>query len=487
MIYRISISIKMSEKSEGLSTTGSDWEPNKLILKFITSYKLKKRVDRVETKTFTEDDEPEVNKWVIMPNSYFGQFIRYVADIAFVISFFFVFLIIGSRMNLLDEIRPLEIILDFILFFDMITNFFMAYENDGEYVTKLKTISIRYLSNKFVLDFLGVVPGLVSFELVPELYPLKLFRYIHIPRFFNLVYSNLTLLSKRIKFLDKFTINVIVKISKTLITLILNIHFFVCFWILLSNYSITWENLYNTYVLAFYYMTVTFTTVGYGDIVPDSNFQIWYVIFLELIGLALFSYIRSTILKITLKNSALYLEKRKKEAFEAFLYRVSTVKEDMDIPFEIFSKVAENLEITYNYRISTVFNEYDFLYELKPKLVKQLVFEVLKKYYIQFKEFFWCEQVGFQADDKFIMKMLVGMEWQVFLSQQVILGRGETADCVFLIEEGEVEVMDHLSGDVLAVLSQSNFFGDYQILLDTRSNVCFRASPDSKVICFTLK
>lgn len=57
---------------------------------------------------------------------------------------------------------------------------------------------------------------------------------------------------------------------------------------------------------------------------------------------------------------------------------------------------------------------------------------------------------------------------------------------LMFIEKGQVIVKDSYEGEVIAILPSHCFFGDYQIFLDTNSNVCFKASPQGKVICYTI-
>ena len=146
----------------------------KLILKFIVSRNTKKRATRRPTVIFEEENQRKKSKFVIHPESRFSIITDLITDCAYVYSFFFVLLIIGSRMSLLPQMRLFEIIVDFILFIDMILNFFTAYEINHQYVLDLNIIATRYATNMFIFDFIGIVPGLLSFELLPALYPLKM-------------------------------------------------------------------------------------------------------------------------------------------------------------------------------------------------------------------------------------------------------------------------------------------------------------------------
>lgn len=57
-------------------------------------------------------------------------------------------------------------------------------------------------------------------------------------------------------------------------------------------------------------------------------------------------------------------------------------------------------------------------------------------------------------------------------------------DYVFLIEKGNVIVKDYFNEKPLFALKPGDFFGDYQVLLETRSNLTFEAAKNDEVILF---
>lgn len=251
---------------------------------------------------WSEDEKENKGSWLVRnPHSPFVTVVDFIADMAYIVSFFNVLYIVGSKMVFLYLVRPIELVIDFILFFDMILRFFTAFENENGYVKDLRTIAVKYLSNRFVFDFLAIVPGLVTFELVPMLYPLKLFRYLQLPRFFEQFHNLMRSLTKWCKIVDRHTVANFVKIIKAMVIMLLNIHFFVCFWVLVTDDKDDWEESLNVYVNGIYFITTTFTSIGYGDFLPKKNAEILYIIFLELIGLALFSYFRSSIGNFSIK------------------------------------------------------------------------------------------------------------------------------------------------------------------------------------------
>lgn len=161
----------------------------KMLLSFIVKNQAKKNSGKFKRRAsiyFDNVIQPKKRSpCLIMPTSYFSLMINFIANMAYTISFFLVLFVIASRMSLLDELQPYELVIDLILFFEMITRFLTAYDNDLEQVTDLRTISVRYVSNWFIFDFIAIVPGLITGEMFPVIYPLKLLRYLRLARFFE--------------------------------------------------------------------------------------------------------------------------------------------------------------------------------------------------------------------------------------------------------------------------------------------------------------
>lgn len=59
-----------------------------------------------------------------------------------------------------------------------------------------------------------------------------------------------------------------------------------------ANYE---HKYYDSYIPAVYFIVTTFTTVGYGEFSATSNAEMIFVMIMELLGLAIFSYGLGTI------------------------------------------------------------------------------------------------------------------------------------------------------------------------------------------------
>lgn len=57
-----------------------------------------------------------------------------------------------------DKFTMIDIIVDFLFFVDMLTNFRTTYLNNGELVVNPKKIAVNYLKGWFIIDFFSAIP-----------------------------------------------------------------------------------------------------------------------------------------------------------------------------------------------------------------------------------------------------------------------------------------------------------------------------------------
>lgn len=92
-----------------------------------------------------------------------------------------------NASEMLPTIRWIEFTIDFVLLVDVVVDLFTAYRVDTELVTDLRQVLVNYLSTYFFFDILSILPGLLTAEMYPEIYFLKLLRYVQFSRLLELL------------------------------------------------------------------------------------------------------------------------------------------------------------------------------------------------------------------------------------------------------------------------------------------------------------
>ena len=278
------------------------------------SLRLKINNDSKYSFAFTED-----NKVLIVHSS--------IVNIWYIISFFLIPLVIASNLNMVSQVRWYELTIDLVIFFDIIISFIKAYKTDIRIIRDIRLTAFRYLTGEFIFEILSVLPWLVTGESFQYVYLFKLLRYLQYFRLFYHIQFGLEKLRLMLFSIDKKTVENIVIWIQTAVSALFFIHVVAWFWIFIGrNQTNGWidaspeltnsDNVqFDAYVPALYFIVTTVTTIGYGDFLPKQTIEMIFVMAIELIGLALFSYFVGVIRSIESSKSSFQMIEQKKKWF----------------------------------------------------------------------------------------------------------------------------------------------------------------------------
>ena len=144
---------------------------------------------------------------------------------------------------------------------------------------------------------------------------------------------------------------------------------------------------FKVYSAALFFLAKTFTCVGYGNIVPQVNAEIVYVMIIELIGVAFYSYIVGTFFTIKFQKSYFKIIEEKERRIGTFISKLSS-SSDFSLPNELVTHIRKNLEVTQSFSYKKLFNLAPYFSQLKPDLQSELTKKILKETFMHFREFF---------------------------------------------------------------------------------------------------
>lgn len=152
----------LTSKLRAQQTALHNWATIGFRIRMIQAFKM---MSSLSEQVGPEEELVCFNGYVIAKNSRIKLYWDVINNIFMLISYFLVPYQIAFGGPSTSEMHQLELILDTVVFLDVIFNFITDNQSDpGEIVTN-KKIAYRYISSYFLFDVLSFLPGLVTFEL----------------------------------------------------------------------------------------------------------------------------------------------------------------------------------------------------------------------------------------------------------------------------------------------------------------------------------
>jgi voltage-gated potassium channel len=226
-------------------------------------------------------------------------------------------------------------------------------------------------------------------------------------------------------------------------------HWIACGWLAL------WESIpqlaspRDSYLRALYWGIETLTTVGYGDIVPQTPRETVYTICVMIFGISVYGFIIGNVASL-LSNidpaRSKYLEQM--ETINAFMrYRA--------IPVHLQHRIRDYYAYLWDKRLGH--DETAILESLPPGLSTEISL-YLKRDIIEKVPIFQG------ASDLFIRDVALQMRPAVYMPGDFIFVAGEKGNEMYFINRGVAEAMSP-EGEILSTMTDGDFFGEIALFL----------------------
>lgn len=359
-----------------------------------------------------------------------------------------------------------------LFFIDFVINCSTAfYEKNNFIVVKRSRIILRYLKGWLIIDFLSWFPfelllgssgksskALVRFAKIPKLY--RLFRVSRLVRLFNSKFQQ--------QIFDKFqeALNIkssMLRLIKTLITILISVHIFSCFWYLMAKLEdfspSTWVTHYNyqdadvptLYITSLYWAITTLSTCGYGDIAAVSDLEQAFAMIWMSIGLYFFSFTISSL------NSLLSSYDLKENALEGKLAAIDEFASEANLTLKLRNKLKHCIKYASEKRGFSWHEKISLIQEL-PKSLRYEIALNMHQGSAKHLNFFLNK-------DQSIISLIVPLLDPIFVEKDcIIYNQGDFADEIYFLVKGNVRITLELN-IVIKSIQQGCYFGDIEVML----------------------
>ncbi|UII22194.1 cyclic nucleotide-gated ion channel [Fulvivirga ligni] len=318
-----------------------------------------------------------------------------------------------------------------IFIIDIPISYFQIRYIQDDFLMADKSVAKNYMHGWVIFDILLAFPyGLFIPNVVVRL--LRVFKLVKIAalmRYFR---------SREVKYGNSLTIIFF------FYWFVIGTHWLTCGWLALRGVEYT-ENIFGNYLKALYWVSTTLTTVGYGDITPNTNAQYIYAICLQVMGVGVFGYIIGNIAGfLTRKDPATVRYFENMDRLSA-LVRYRNISKKLQREIHYF--------YTYQWRKRMGYDESTFLAGLPRNLQRELSLQLkrdaIEKIYL-FED----------ASEAFITEIAMHLTQVVLTPDQVLFEEGDKGDGMYFVLSGELMAMDRQRNKEYSTFKPGSFLGE---------------------------
>eukprot|EP00232_Nephroselmis_pyriformis_P003512 CAMPEP_0182906042 /NCGR_PEP_ID=MMETSP0034_2-20130328/33430_1 /TAXON_ID=156128 /ORGANISM="Nephroselmis pyriformis, Strain CCMP717" /LENGTH=656 /DNA_ID=CAMNT_0025041611 /DNA_START=421 /DNA_END=2388 /DNA_ORIENTATION=+ len=349
---------------------------------------------------------------------------------------------LDTRINVLFFMNRL---VDVSFLMDIIVQFFMPYQTvEGDWIVDLQMICLKYLKGWFIVDIISVLPydvvGIISGH--EETGNIKLLRIIRLLRLVKLLR---VLRAGRMFQRWESAVSIdysILELAKFLVCILSLSHWLACGWHMaavlgteewhvdadgnragggstwISNYEFTtpWSATFTLYITSYYWAAATLSTLGYGDVVPQSNLERIYATVCALFGATVYAYVIGAVCSIVAAMS------EKDTAFYNQMDALNQFMAEKNLSPHLRVKLRDFFRfLRYN---APLLDRQDLLLRMSPKLRGDVTLQVNSKWIYKVPVFQNCSE-------EFVVALSMSLHPETYSQGEDIVRPGWQADKMF--------------------------------------------------------
>ncbi|CAD8090709.1 unnamed protein product [Paramecium sonneborni] len=374
-----------------------------------------------------------------------------------------------DREDLLSNIF-LETLPSWTFVIDIILTFFTAFYSQGQIHRDKQEILKHYASLQLWWDLMIVIPFILSSYSVPYTEYILLLR--------------VTKVKSMIEAIEEVTnpsvnVQTLLELFKSMFLVLFVSHFCACLWNLigenqLDNGKNSWliaKNITDAswltkYIHAFYFSTITTLTIGYGDIVPQTDLERLYVILMAMVICGLFGYTISSIGNILRQLT------EKEQQFKQQMMHINNFLKKKNINKQLMLQVRKYFE--YYLRMEQDYNELGekMMINLDKKLKEQVAIDM---YCDMLKKSRLIKQT---LSLKSVQKLCSFVHELKVAPEEIIAAQNDQANKLIFIQSGQLSLIcdQKLRETIVATIEQGKFVGEKEFITQARYDYSIRST-----------
>uniref|UniRef100_A0A8C7JK48 Cyclic nucleotide-gated potassium channel n=1 Tax=Oncorhynchus kisutch TaxID=8019 RepID=A0A8C7JK48_ONCKI len=229
------------------------------------------------------------------------------------------------------------------------------------------------------------------------------------------------------------------------------------------------SNLYH-YMISVYWTTTSMTTIGYGDIVPNTMKERLTAVFVCFIGLFVFNYIISQVYATLASQNAARV------TFQNLLSAMTNFMESHDLSVSLQTRVTEYMSLLWSKYQGQAYPGGQFLMHDLPIELQQIVLMKERGRFLSKIPYF--EQAG-QA----FIRDLASTSVMYFFPRGEIIQYSETITReLFCIRRGTCQILSDDLSEIVGLYGEGMYFGEAGFLFGKQATMTVRAKTHCEIL-----
>jgi voltage-gated potassium channel len=208
-------------------------------------------------------------------------------------------------------------------------------------------------------------------------------------------------------------------------------------------------------------VTTTIATIGYGDYYPahDNNLQILFTIFVQVIGVGMYTYIIANVTSLVQNIDVA------RATYQKHLEEVNAFLRAQKVPIGLQERVRDYYSYLWEQRKSVT--ERSVIEDLPASLSMEILLH-------QNRALLEKVELFRGADEVFIRETVQKLRPRVFLPKEYVIRQGEYGDSMYFITSGSLAIL--VDEHEVAVLGGGSVVGETALVKEERRNASVRAT-----------